>query len=192
MMPPSTVPRREAVSIVCVFNKADVLRECLERSMAASRHEAPETEIVPIDNTARTFATAGAALNYGAAHGPPRLSGLRPPRRLPAFARPHSTAAGRLADDPRIGLLGAAGIAADGSRPDLRDRILLRGVPLREPTAIDSLDEVLFMVRARWWSGAASADRPSSPGTRTPSSTDCGCAQRAARPRATCRSPTTA
>ena len=58
-------PRRVPVSIVCVFNDAEVRRRCLDRSIEEHRDEAP-VEYLPIDNTDGSFATAGAALNHGA------------------------------------------------------------------------------------------------------------------------------
>ena len=56
-------------------------------------------------------------------------------------------AAGRLADDASIGLLGAFGIASSGSAVGrIRDRVLLLGEPAREPVDVDSLDELLFII----------------------------------------------
>ncbi len=55
------------VSIVCVFNDEQVRRHCLDRSIEDGRALAPQTEYIPMDNTAGAYATAGAALNAGAA-----------------------------------------------------------------------------------------------------------------------------
>ena len=59
-------------------------------------------------------------------------------------------AAGRLADDESIGLLGAFGVTSEGGFVGrVRDRIFLVGAPAREPTTVDSVDELLFMVPRR-------------------------------------------
>ncbi len=138
--------RREPVSVVCVFSDAEVRRRCLDRSIEDHRREA-EVEYLPIDNTDGSFPTAGAALNHGAAlarndyivfvHQDVYLHSLR---RL-------EYAAGMLADDPGIGVLGAAGITAGGECVGrIRDRVILLGRPASRPSEVDSLDELLFMV----------------------------------------------
>jgi hypothetical protein len=137
--------RREPVSIICVFSDAEVRRRCLDRSIEEHRHEAT-VEYLPIDNTEGSFPTAGAALNHGASlasndylvfvHQDVYLHSLRELEH----------AAGTLAEDPRIGVLGALGITAAGeSIGRIRDRVLLIGKPATEPSDVDSLDEVLFM-----------------------------------------------
>ena len=142
--------RRAPVSIVTVFNDAEVRRACLDRSIEAHRAEAPDTEYLPVDNSGGAFATAGAALNHGAA---------RARHDYVAFVHQdvylHSLtaleeAAGRLADDDRIGLLGAFGVTLEGAFVGrVRDRVFLGGAPAREPTTVDSVDELLFMVPRR-------------------------------------------
>jgi hypothetical protein len=137
--------RREPVSIICVFNDAETRRRCLDRSIEDHRREA-DVEYLPIDNTDGVFPTAGAALNHGASiakndylvfvHQDVYLHSLR------ALER----AAGILANDPSIGLLGASGITADGELVGrIRDRVILMGTPKGEPYDVDSLDELLFM-----------------------------------------------
>ena len=59
--------RRAPVSIVTVFNDAEVRQACLDRSLEAHRVEAPNTEYLPVDNVGGAFESAGAALNHGAA-----------------------------------------------------------------------------------------------------------------------------
>ena len=59
-------------------------------------------------------------------------------------------AAGRLANDESIGLLGALGVTSEGGFVGrVRDRVFLGGAPAREPTTVDSVDELLFMVPRR-------------------------------------------
>ena len=59
-------------------------------------------------------------------------------------------AAGRLADDDGIGLLGAVGVTRDGTFVGrVRDSIVLACGPAREPTAVESVDELLFLVPRR-------------------------------------------
>ncbi len=138
-----------SVSIVCVFNDPEVRRACLDRSLEAHRHEA-DVEYLPIDNVDGSFATAGAALNHGAS---------RASHDYVAFVHQdvylHSLsalqlAADELGRDDRIGVLGALGVREDGRLAGrIRDRVILLGEPAKRPTAVDSLDELLFMVPRR-------------------------------------------
>ena len=139
--------RREPVSIVCVFNDVEVRRDCLDRSIATHLASAPDTEYLPVDNTDHAFSSAGAALNHGARQAQ---------HAVVVFVHQdvylHSLvaleeAAGRLADDPSVGILGAVGVAADGEVVGrLRDRVVMLGRPVSMPTTVDTLDEVLFMI----------------------------------------------
>ncbi len=136
------------MSIVCVFNDAEVRRACLDRSIDEHRDEA-QVEYVAVDNVAGSFSSAGAALNHGASlasndyiafvHQDVYLHSLGALRR----------AARMLADDGRIGLLGATGIADGDIVGPVRDRVLLLGEPAKEPTDVESVDEVLFMIPRR-------------------------------------------
>lgn len=138
------------MSIVTVFNDLEMRRTVLDRSLEAHRHEAPDLEYLPIDNTEGAFASAGAALNHGAAqarhdhvvfvHQDVYLHSL------PAL----EAAAGRLADDERLGMLGAVGPTGDGRFfGRMRDRVFLLGDPAPGPTPVDCVDEVLFVVSRR-------------------------------------------
>jgi hypothetical protein len=107
--------------------------------------EAPETELIAIDNTGHQFASAGAALNDGV---------QRAHNEYVVFAHQdvylHSLsaleiAAGVLASG-EFALLGATGMTHRGElMGQIRDRIVLAGKPVSEPTEVDSVDEVLFM-----------------------------------------------
>ena len=141
--------RREPVSIICVFSDPEVRRKCLDRSIEAHRDEAT-VEYLPIDNVNGRFATAGAALNHGASlathdhlvfiHQDVYLHSLRA----------LEEAAGALADDDGIGVLGAIGVGSTGELVGrIRDRVVLAGEPARKPTDVDSLDELLFMIPRR-------------------------------------------
>jgi Glycosyltransferase like family len=148
--PAAPRPRREPVSIVTVFNDPDVRRTCLDRSIEAHRDEAPRTEYLPIDNVGGAFASAGAALNHGAA---------KATHEYVVFAHQdvylHSLvaleeAAGLLADDGSIGLLGAIGVSAEGRFFGcVRDRVLLLGEPAGRPATVDCVDELLFVIPRR-------------------------------------------
>ena len=142
--------RREPVTIVTVFNDLDMRRECLDRSIEDHRLEAPDTEYLPIENASGAFASAGAALNHGAAqarheyvvfvHQDVYLHSLV------ALER----AAGMLADDDGIALIGAVGPTAGGTFfGRVRDRVFLLGEPAPRPTPVDCVDEVLFVVSKR-------------------------------------------
>jgi hypothetical protein len=138
---------RAHVSIVCVANDIAVRERCLDRSIADHLHEAPETEYLPIDNTAGAFPSAGEALNHGVS---------RARHDVVVFVHQdvylHSLtaleeAAGMLVRRTDIGMHGSVGIAADGRIVGrMRDRVVLVGEPASEPVEVDSLDEVLFMV----------------------------------------------
>jgi len=138
---------RVPVSIVCVANDEAVRSRCLDRSIAELLHEAPATEYLPIDNRDGAFASAGAALNHGARQARHDYVAFVHQdvclHSLVALER----AAGAVAADPGIGMLGAVGIAADGRIVGrARDRVVLIGDRVARPTDVDSLDEVLFLV----------------------------------------------
>jgi hypothetical protein len=137
--------RREPVSLICVFSDAEVRRRCLDRSIEAHRREA-DVEYLPIDNTDGSFPTAGAALNHGAARARnDYLVFVHQDVYLHSLQRLEH-AAGMLADDPRLGVLGASGITADGEMVGrIRDRVMLLGRSASRPFDVDSLDELLFM-----------------------------------------------
>lgn len=134
------------ISIICVFNNLSVRRNCLDRSIEAYTGPA-SIDFIPIDNTAHTFKTAGAALNHGAS---------RARHDVVVFVHQdvyfHSIdelvrAASFLTHDD-WGLLGANGVTSLGrSAGRLRDRVQLIGSSAPAPVEVDSLDEVLFMVR---------------------------------------------
>lgn len=142
--------RREPVSIVTVFNDEAVRRSCLDRSIDAHREEAPSIDYVPVANHNGAFASAGAALNHGAARS--RHDYL-------VFAHQdvylHSLtaleeAAGILAEDEGIGILGAVGVTSDGRFfGRVRDRVFLLGDPAGRPVPVDCVDEALFIIPRR-------------------------------------------
>jgi hypothetical protein len=138
---------RSPVSIICVANDTAVRERTLDRSIADHLHEAPDTEYLPIDNSTGAFASAGQALNHGASaarhdtvvfvHQDVYLHSLRA----------LEEAASMLAQRPDIGMHGSVGITADGQLVGrIRDRVVVVGKPVAQPTDVDSLDEVLFMV----------------------------------------------
>jgi hypothetical protein len=142
--------RREPVSIVCVFNDLKVRRSCLDRSIKAHRDEAPATEYLPIDNVGGSFPSAGAALNHGAAQATHDFIAFVHQDVYLHSLRALEEAAGMLADDESIGLLGAIGLTAEGRFfGRVRDRVILMGNPAGEPAPVDCVDEVLFMIPRR-------------------------------------------
>lgn len=142
--------RREPVTIVSVFNDPDVRRDCLDRSLEAHRAEAPELEYIPVDNTAGAFPTAGAALNHGAAQARhEHVVFVHQDVYLHSLAAIEE-AAGRLAGDAGLGMLGAVGPTAEGRFfGRVRDRVFLLGDPAPDPVPVDCGDEVLFMASRR-------------------------------------------
>lgn len=132
---------------MCVYNDAAVLDTCLRRSVEAQVADAPQTELITVDNRANRFSSAGAALNDGA---------RRARNAVVAFVHQdvvlHSlpileAAAAELLDAPEIGIMGAVGI--DGDKRiigRIRDRIVRIGDPAPHPRDVDTLDEVLLMM----------------------------------------------
>lgn len=137
--------RRNPVSVICVFNDAQVRRDCLDRSFEESSADAPRSELIALDNTSRQFSSAGEALNHG-------VSIAR--HDYVAFVHQdvylHSLvaleeAAGILAKG-EYGVLGAIGVRSDGGLSGrIRDRVVLSGDIAYQPADVDSLDEVLFL-----------------------------------------------
>lgn len=147
--PPQTpsAGRRTPVSIVCVYNDEPVLASCLRRSVEAQAADAPQTELIAVDNRERQFSSAGAALNDGA---------RRARNDVVVFVHQdvvlHSlptleVAAAELRDAQDIGIMGAVGIdAGKHIIGRIRDRIVRIGEPAPQPRDVDTLDEVLLMV----------------------------------------------
>jgi hypothetical protein len=139
---------RAPVSIVCVFNDLEVLESCLTRSVVSGLSDAPQTEFLPVDNRNGEFPSAGAALNHGArlAHNSVVVF-VHQDVILHSLAE-LERAAHILRSDTRIGVLGAVGI--DSQRRivgRMRDRVVQIGESAPVPRDVDSLDEVLFMIR---------------------------------------------
>ena len=139
---------RTPISIVCVYNDSDVLESCLSRSVTAGLGDAPQTEFLPVDNRNGEFPTAGAALNHAA-----RLAHNAVVVFVHQDVILHSLielerAAHLLMTDTGIGVIGAVGI--DSKRHivgRMRDRVVQIGESASLPRDVDSLDEVLFMIR---------------------------------------------
>lgn len=141
-----------SISVVCVYNDTAVRRDCLDRSLgryARGEDCSSRVEYIPVENINGTYKSAGAALNYGA---------LRARNDVVVFVHQdvflHSIeavirAAGEM-ERGNFGLLGAIGVRGDGGIVGfVRDRTVLLGGPVTEPTDVDSVDEVLFMVPRR-------------------------------------------
>jgi hypothetical protein len=134
-----------SVSIVCVYNNPVVRKRCLDRSIQALSNEASDVEYLPIENENGAYASAGAALNHGVSlaasdvivfvHQDVFLHSLTALKR--AAGQMHAGG---------FGLLGANGMRSDGRMLGrIRDRVILSGKPVAQPSDVDSLDEVLFM-----------------------------------------------
>jgi hypothetical protein len=137
------------VSLVCVFNDPDVLHGCLQTSFERLTPTAPESQLIAVDNTTHAFTSAGSALMHGAEQAQHEVVAMVHQDVVLHSLTALEEAAGLLLETPDIGLLGACGISADGSiRGRIRDRVVLIGDPASTPTEVDSVDEVLFMVRA--------------------------------------------
>lgn len=134
--------------MVCVYNDRRVLEACLQKSVADLRASAPRTQLIRVDNTRHTFASAGAALAHGAAQATNEFVVLAHQDVVLHSLTALEQAAGLLADRSTIGLVGACGIDAHGRiQGRIRDRVVLIGEHALNPTLVDSVDEVLFVVR---------------------------------------------
>lgn len=141
-------PSRVPVSIVCVYNDPVVFETCLGRSVADGRSSAPDTELVAIDNRGNPFTTAGAALNHGATAARNDVVVFVHQDVVLHSLVALEEAAAILMSDHRIGILGAVGIDARHTIVGrIRDRVVPIGDPAGHPRDVDSLDEVLFMIR---------------------------------------------
>ena len=129
-------------------------------------------DYVPVSNCDGVFASAGAALNHGAAqcrhdyivfaHQDVYLHSLAA----------LEEAAGILAEDESIGLLGAVGVTSDGRFfGRVRDRVLLLGDPASQPTPVDCVDEALFIIPWRLLEREPLTEHQDFRGMRTRSST---------------------
>ena len=143
------------ISIVCVYNDAAVLDGRLLGSLArqSARHE-----VVPVDNRASRFASAAAALNWGAsqARGDWLLFAHQDVALLSGdwLARAENL----LESHAPRGWCGAAGTDASGRfRGMLVDRAALDGEPFDAPEEVQTLDECL-LIRGRDGEGRAYFD----------------------------------
>ena len=135
------------LTVVCVFNDPDVRRECLDRSLAAYSGTVP-FELVAVDNTTHAFPTAGAALGSGVERARYDVVVLVHQDVYLHDVDRLAEIAALLRKDRSWGLVGANGVTADGrSTGLLRDRMQLIGDSAPQPVEVDSLDEVLVMVR---------------------------------------------
>lgn len=153
----ATIP---GLSVICVFNNREVREHCLDRSVRAGTGPVAgaddgqmigvtrPVELVAVDNVNGRYRSAGEALNAGAVRARHDVLVLvHQDVYLHSLARLEH-AADLLRHEAHWGLLGACGITADGRVVGrLRDRVVLLGDSAPDPVEVDSLDEVLFMVR---------------------------------------------
>ena len=133
------------ISIVCVFNDAEMLESRLLRSLASqtARHE-----IITVDNRSSRFENAATALNWGA---------RRAQGEWIIFAHQDvvflsddwlSRAENLLNQHASSGWYGVAGLSSSGLLQGiLRDRAILWGAPFEEPAEVQTLDECLLIHR---------------------------------------------
>jgi len=138
-----------SISIICVFNKLAVRKECLDQSIEALSSECDGVEYIPVDNVDASYLTAGAALNHGVSlakndlmvfvHQDVYLHSLLAVKKAAAQMQSEG-----------FGVIGAIGRGADGRCIGrIRDRFFLLGEKVNRLTEVDSLDEVLFMAPKR-------------------------------------------
>jgi hypothetical protein len=103
-------------------------------------------EYIPVDNVHATFPTAGSALNYGASIAKNDIVVFVHQDVLLHSVEALIKAASRMKRE-RFGVLGAIGVQSRGRIVgSIRDRTVLLGDSVAQPTDVDSVDELLFMV----------------------------------------------
>lgn len=147
-MPESERASRTPTSIVCVYNDPQVLETCLARSIRDGLESAPNTEFIPVDNRGNPFTSAGAALNHGARQAQNEVVVFVHQDVVLHSLVALEEAAAIVAADRRIGIAGAVGIDAHQEIIGrIRDRVVMIGEIADVPRDVDSLDEVLLLVR---------------------------------------------
>lgn len=147
-MPESDRASRTPASIVCVYNDPEVLDRCLARSVSAGMLSAPETQFIAVDNRGNPFPSAGAALNHGARQARNDVVVFVHQDVVLHSLVALEEAAGVLAAEPGIGIAGAVGIdSRQRILGRIRDRVVVIGEAVSGPRDVDSLDEVLLLVR---------------------------------------------
>ena len=135
-----------SLSVVCVFNDPDVRAQCLDRSIESST-AAVDVEYIPVDNVGHDFSSAGAALNHAARQATNDVVVfVHQDVYLHDLAR--LAQAARHLEGDCWSILGAAGVDDRGVVVGaMRDRVQIIGSDAPAPQPVDSLDEVLFMIR---------------------------------------------
>lgn len=134
------------VSVVCVFNDAEVLQRCL---IASLRKQDVPYEWIPVDNTQGRFSSASAALNHG---------GRQATSKTIIFAHQDVVflevgSLRKIVDavdqiGPKLGWAGIAGRNQKGLwRGLLRDRDFISGEPFERFQEVQTLDELLLCTR---------------------------------------------
>jgi hypothetical protein len=136
------------ISIVCVYNDLAVRQECLDRTVHKyidSGNADALVEYIPVNNIHATYPTAGSALNYGASIAKNDIIVFVHQDVLLHSVEAVIQAASRM-EQERFGVLGAVGVQSRGRIVGyIRDRTMLLGDPVTQPTDVDSVDELLFM-----------------------------------------------
>lgn len=140
--------RPAPISIVCVWNDDAVRRTCLDRSIESLRSTIQDLDYVPVDNRGQPHLTAGSALNQGVRQARHEyIAFVQQDIYLHSLAALEH-AAGALAADARLGMIGATGMTARGDLVGrVRDRVVLLGERAQAPVTVDSVDEILFVAR---------------------------------------------
>jgi len=137
------------ISIVCVYNDLAVRQECLDRTVHKyinSRDSDTVIEYIPVNNIHGTYPSAGSALNYGASIAKNDIIVFVHQDVLLHSVEAVIEAADHM-EQENFGVLGAIGVQSRGRIVgSIRDRSVLLGDPVTQPTDVDSVDELLFMV----------------------------------------------
>lgn len=138
------------ISVICVYNNEDILKEHLLKSL---ENQTVEFELIKIDNTGSTFASAAQALNFGGkkAKGDYILF-VHQDVNL-CFNTWLEDAEKILGSISNLGIAGVAGLSEEGKAQEDRARNLIRqgdnklwGKEISKPEPVQTLDECLTVV----------------------------------------------
>lgn len=141
------------ISIVCVYNNKEILKNCLLKSLDCQNSE---FELITLDNTECNFKSAAEALNYGAKNTKEKYI-MFVHQDVDLSTKTWLIEAEKWLDSIHdLGIAGVAGMSEIGNSNKERGRNVITngdppviwhgGNPIREPELIQTLDECLIVI----------------------------------------------